>query len=158
MGTARASTTTCFATTWVALGRLARSSQIKECPLATCRARLQPNTTLCRARLQRTRDVECDTLLKTGLSAAPPNTTLQGCEVRMEAAPTAVEGSVRYGGRKRSQRGTSLAVHGESESRSRRCRGRRCGLWEKHKGNGVAPEGICAACRPRSIRRSQLVG
>ena len=33
-----------------------------------------------------------------------------------------------------------------------------CGLWEKHKGNGVAPEGICAACRARSIRRSQLVG
>ena len=29
-----------------------------------------------------------------------------------------------------------------------------CGLWEKHKGNGVAPEGICAACRARSIRRS----
>ena len=29
MGTARASTTTCFATTWVVLGRLARSSQIK---------------------------------------------------------------------------------------------------------------------------------
>ena len=39
------------------------------------------------------------------------------------------------------------ADHGESESRSRRRRGRCCGLWEKHKGNGVAPEGICAACR-----------
>ena len=50
------------------------------------------------------------------------------------------------------------ADHGESESRSRRRRGRCCGLWEKHKGNGVAPEGICAACRARSIRRSQLVG
>ena len=37
------------------------------------------------------------------------------------------------------------ADHGESESRSRRRRGRCCGLWEKHKGNGVAPEGICAA-------------
>ena len=50
------------------------------------------------------------------------------------------------------------ADHGESESRSRRRRGRCCGLWEQHKGNGVAPEGICAACRARSIRRSQLVG
>ena len=29
------------------------------------------------------------------------------------------------------------ADHGESESRSRRRRGRCCGLWEKHKGNGV---------------------
>ena len=48
--------------------------------------------------------------------------------------------------------------HVESESRSRRRRGRCCGLWGKHKGNGVAPEGICAACRARSIRRSQLVG
>jgi len=50
------------------------------------------------------------------------------------------------------------ADHGESESRSRRRRGRRCGLWKQHMGNGVAPEGICAACRARSIRRSQLVG
>ena len=50
------------------------------------------------------------------------------------------------------------ADHGESESRSRRRRGRCCGLWEQHKGNGVALEGICAACRARSIRRSQLVG
>jgi hypothetical protein len=49
------------------------------------------------------------------------------------------------------------ADHGESESRSRRRRGRCCGLWEQHMGNGVAPEGICAACRARSIRRSQLV-
>jgi len=49
------------------------------------------------------------------------------------------------------------ADHGESESRSRRCRGRCCGLWKKHEGNGVAPEGICQACRPRSIRRSQQV-
>jgi hypothetical protein len=50
------------------------------------------------------------------------------------------------------------ADHGESESRSRRRRGRCCGLWEQHKGNGVALEGICTACRARSIRRSQLVG
>jgi hypothetical protein len=50
------------------------------------------------------------------------------------------------------------ADHGESESRSRRRRGRCCGLWEQHMGNGVAPEGICAACRARSIRSSQLVG
>jgi hypothetical protein len=50
------------------------------------------------------------------------------------------------------------ADHGESESRSRRRRGRCCGLWKQHMGNGVAPEGICAACRARSIRRSQLVG
>ena len=50
------------------------------------------------------------------------------------------------------------ADHGVSESRSRRRRGRCCGLWEKHKSNCVAPEGICAACRARSIRRSQLVG
>ena len=55
-------TTTCFVTTWVVLGRparssqikpdQARSSQIKECQLATCGARLQPNTTLYGARLQ----------------------------------------------------------------------------------------------------------
>ena len=85
----------------------------------------------CSARLQRTRDVERDTLLKTALSEAPPNTTsvwlrgytvlntalwavvpnttLRGCEVRMEAAPTAVEASVRSVERKRSRRGTSLA-------------------------------------------------
>ena len=50
------------------------------------------------------------------------------------------------------------ADHGESESRSRGRRGRCCGLWEQHMSNGVAPEGICAACRARSIRRSQLVG
>ena len=42
----------------------------------------------------RTRDVERDSMLKTALSAAPPNTTsvwLRGYEVRMEAASTAVE-------------------------------------------------------------------
>ena len=42
----------------------------------------------------RTRDVERDSMLKTALSAAPPNTTsvwLRGHEVRMEAASTAVE-------------------------------------------------------------------
>ena len=50
------------------------------------------------------------------------------------------------------------ADHGENESRSRRRRSRCCGLWEEHKGNGVAPEGICQACRRRSLRRSQLVG
>ena len=50
------------------------------------------------------------------------------------------------------------ADHGVSESRSRRRRGRCCGLWKKHEGNGFAPEGICQACRARSIRRSQLVG
>jgi hypothetical protein len=38
-----------------------------------------------------------------------PNTTLRGCGVRMEAAPTAVEASGRSGGRKRSRRGTTLA-------------------------------------------------
>ena len=50
------------------------------------------------------------------------------------------------------------ADHGESESRSRRRRGRCCGLWKKHEGNGFAPEGICQAYRARSIRHSQLVG
>ena len=45
--------------------------------------------------------------------------------------------------------GTSLAPRRvsmcESESRSRRRRGWCCGLWEKHKGNGVAPEGAKAS-------------
>ena len=26
-----------------------------------------------------------------------------------------------------------------------------CGLWEQHMGNGVAPEGICAACRSGAL-------
>jgi hypothetical protein len=48
------------------------------------------------------------------------------------------------------------ADHGESESRSRRRRGRCCGLWEQHKGIGVAPEGICTACRARSINSTTV--
>ena len=98
------------------VGRVGKAGQIKECPLATCRARLQ-----------RTRDVERDSMLKTALSAAPPNTTsvwLRGHEVRMEAASTAVEANGRSGGRKRSRRGTTLAV--ESDDLSLRRSGRRC--------------------------------
>ena len=98
------------------VGRVGKAGQIKECPLATCRARLQ-----------RTRDVERDSMLKTALSAAPPNTTsvwLRGYEVRMEAASTAVEANGRSGGRKRSRRGTTLAV--ESDDLSLRRSGRRC--------------------------------
>ena len=75
----------------------------------------------------RTRDVERDSMLKTALSAAPPNTTsvwLRGYEVRMEAASTAVEANGRSGGRKRSRRGTTLAV--ESDDLSLRRSGRRC--------------------------------
>ena len=84
------------------------------------------------------------------IEAWPLCATLPGCL----AAPYAL-GSARSG-----FEATPVvdADHGESESRSRRRRGRCCGLWEQHKGNGVAPEGICAACRARSIRRSQLVG
>ena len=98
------------------VGRVGKAGQIKECPLATCRARLQ-----------RTRDVERDSMLKTALSAAPPNTTsvwLRGHEVRMEAASTAVEANGRSGGRKRSRRGTTLEV--ESDNLSLRRSGRRC--------------------------------
>ena len=98
------------------VGRVGKAGQIKECPLATCRARLQ-----------RTRDVERDSMLKTALSAAPPNTTsvwLRGYEVRMEAASTAVEANGRSGGRKRSQRGTTLPVESDDLSLCRS--GRHC--------------------------------
>ena len=50
------------------------------------------------------------------------------------------------------------ADHGESESRSRRRRGRCCGLWEQHMGNGVAPEGICAACRSGALSKVLPMG
>ena len=96
------------------------STKPKECPLATCAARLQ-----------RTRDVVRDDALCANLAQAPPGATvvwLRGDEMRTSALapslPVNEIGSVSRN--KRKQRSTSTAARDSTDDFTKRRSGRRC--------------------------------